>query len=83
MGTEKDTSGSCSSPKRRNGLKFGKGILYPRQYTDLSTDLGSEARTLFRLGTGVRYLYVPVRAKLHTFSTSSRHRRQLARWFFR
>ena len=59
------------------------GTMHPRRYSELSTDLGPEACTLFCLGTYVWYTYVSVGVKLHSYHTISKHRYELAVWFFR
>ena len=43
--------------------------------------MGSEACTLFRLGTDVRYSYVSVGVRMHPYYTISKHRYELAAWF--
>ena len=78
---KKNTSGTYSSLKGQTWLKINQKILHPRRYTELSTDLSSEACTLFRLGPDVRYFYVSVRVKMHPYYTISKHGCELAAWF--
>ena len=66
------------SLKNRIRLKTDHGILHPRRYTELSTDLDFEACTLFHLGTDVWYNYVSVRVKMHAYYSISKHRLNLA-----
>ena len=56
-------------------------ISHARRYTELIIDSGSEACTLLRLGTDVRYSYVSVGVKMHPYYTISKHRYELAAWF--
>ena len=70
-------------PRVASGSKLIKDpALLPRRYTELHIDLGSGAWTLFHLGTDVRYPYVSVGAKEHTYRTISKHRYELAICFF-
>ena len=78
---KKNTSCTYSSLKNRIWLKIDQRIMHTRRYTELSTGLGSEVCTLFRLGTDVRYSYVSVGVKMHPYYTISKHRYELAAWF--
>ena len=79
---KKNTSGTYSSLKGRIWLKIDQRIWRTRRYSELSTDVGSEACTLFRLGTDVRFSYVSVRVRMHPYYTISKHRYELAGCFF-
>ena len=69
----KNTSGLYSSLKSRTWLKNDHNILHTRRYTELVTNLGSDACALFRLGTDVRYTFVSVGVKMHAYYTISEH----------
>ena len=75
---QKNTRGSYLLPKSWIRLKMDQMILHMRMYTELSTDLSSEACTLFRLGTDVQYTYVSVGVKMHAYHAISKHRLKLA-----
>ena len=75
IGEFKKTQVTCI---RRSRLKIGQKNLHTRRYTELSADLGSEARKMFHHGTEMRYPYVSVGVKMHTFCTISKHQFELA-----
>ena len=82
LGEFQKISGLYSSPKGRIRLQNGKETLQLLRYTELRTGLGSEACTLFHLGTDVRYAYISG-VNVHTCCTISKHRYELAARFSR
>ena len=79
----KKTSGFFSAPKSQIWLKLTRGPCIHLGTPKLSTDLGSEACTLFRLCPDVRYTYETVGVKMHAYCTISKHRYELAARFSR
>ena len=54
-----------------------------RRNTELGPDLVAKACTLFHFGRDVRYTYVAVGVKMHTYCTIAKHRYELAARFSR
>ena len=70
--------GSCVHWKRRIEPKIDQQILGKRRFTKLNSDLSGAPSTQFRLGTDVRYHYVPKYTVFHVFFKIAVHWNELA-----